>query len=263
MKLIEATREFQIRYYRWAKSEFETEINNAFPNLRTFRNGPIWEAFQFLQQLNKNEQLTLAHSLLKRFHSDAIKLLGEGCSDEEKCWLNKFDKTRAQFNESALNVASIQKIKYASKSKLRKAMGATFAKVYRERCVNMQIGKDWDPWFEMKIAGWIVTTRFTFGRHESMINYYHSIESEAKIPNLEFPPEFWMPAMRLEHLMSFASWLGICGQTQWMHLAGGDVDEACEAVIKFCGQFFEAVPGLLKGLEFESITEGVIAGAQS
>jgi len=215
-----------------------------------------------MQQIKKDEQLTLAHSLLKRFHSDAIKALGKGFSDEENSWLNRFDKARAQFNESAVNGASTQKIRYASKSKLRKVMGATFAKVYGDRCVKMQIDKDWDPWFEMKIAGWIVTTRFTFGRHESLINYYHAIESEGKIPNPEFPPEFWMPAVRLEHLISFASWLGICSQTQWMHLTGEDVDEACDDVVRFCGQFFEAVPGLLKGLEFESITDSGVARAQ-
>ena len=253
MKFTEAKEEFQIRCYYWATSEFEKEINESFPNFRSFKFGPVWALHQFMQQIGKNEQLTLSHSLLKRFHPDAVKMLGESSSEEEKLLLERCDRFRSKYDGVAWRGASGEKIKFVSKSKLRKVIGAAFTKAYGDRCVKMQTEKGWDPSFEMKIAGWIVATRFTFGRHESMINYYHSIESEAKIPNPEFPPEFWMPTLRLDHLISFASWLGICSQTQWTSLVEEDVDQACDAVIKLCGHFFDAVPQLLKGLEFEKI----------
>ena len=208
-----------------------------------------------MQQITKNEQLTLARCLLRRSYPDTATILGEGLSEAANLLLDRFDKFRSQFYGQARNDLSGQRGKYVSKSKLRRAIEIAFTKAYGRRCVKIQTEKDLDPWFEMKCTGWIVATRFTFGRRQSMICYYHSIESEAKVPNPEFPPEYWMPAMRLGHWLSLASWLGISSQTEWASLLNGEVDQACDAVIKCCGHFFEAVPRLLKGLEFENILE--------
>ena len=207
-----------------------------------------------MKQIDKSEQLTLARSLLKRGYPNTVKVLGEGLSDEENSWVNKLDTFRHDALVLEINSQKgREKIKYVSKNKLRKIMVAAFAKAYGDRCVKVQIENELAPWFEMKFTGWIVTTRFSFGRRESMIRYHHSILSEAKTPNPELPPELWGTAMTLGHFISFASWLGICSQTQWMSLVEGDVDQACDAVIKHCGHFFDAVPQLSNGLEFEKI----------
>jgi len=260
MTFEKAKLEFQIRYYYWATSEFEKEIGESFPILRTFKTGRLWEAYQFMQRISKDEQLTLAKSLLRRFYSDTAKILGDGISDAANILLSRFDKFcdelfRSQLDAKARNAHSDQKVKYVSKNKLRKAIEIAFTKVYGSRCVKILTTEEgWDPWFEMKFAGWIVITTFTFGRRESLIEYHHTVQSEAKIPNPPFPPELWMPAMRLGHFISFASWLGISSQTQWEYLLPEDVEPACDAVIKHCRQFFEVAPKLLKGLEFETIT---------
>jgi hypothetical protein len=84
MEFSKAQQEFQIRYYLWAASEWEKEINESFPNLSSFKSGSVWETYQFMRLLDKHEQLTLARALLKRFHRDAVKSLGENCSAEEE-----------------------------------------------------------------------------------------------------------------------------------------------------------------------------------
>lgn len=256
MTISEGTQEFQIRYYYWAASEFEREIGESFPILRTFKNGPIREAYQFMQQIAKNEQLTLAKSLLKRTHPKATKILGEKLSDEENSLLNKFDNFRSQFHVPVGIDPSGQKIKYVSKNKLRKAIEISFTKAYGSRCVKILTTEEgWDPFFEMKFAGWIVSTSFSFGRYQSMISYQHSIGSEAKVPIQEYPPECWPPTLRLGGSLGLLSTgLGIA-QPQWLSLKKEDVDQACDTVIKCCGHFFEAVPRLLKGLEFEKILQ--------
>lgn len=91
MTFEKAKQEFVLRYYIWAISEWEKEIDESFPNFRSFKAGSIWETHQFMQQLNRNEQLTLAHGLLKRFHPDAVKALGESCSAEEETLRAKRD----------------------------------------------------------------------------------------------------------------------------------------------------------------------------
>ncbi len=255
MNFSKAQQEFEIRYYYWAISEFEKEIGESFPILRTFKNGPIWEAHQFMQQIEKSQQLTLAKGLVRRTHPKAAEILGERLSDEDNSLLNKFDNFRSQFHVPVGIDPSGQKIKYVSKNKLRKAIEIEFTKTYGSRCVKiLTIEQGWDPWFEMKFAGWIVTTSFSFGRYQSMISYQNSIRSETKIPVQEYPPECWPPTMRLGGSLALLSGLGLIGQTQWLSLKKKDVDQACDVVINCCGRFFEAVPRLLKGLEFEKIT---------
>ena len=206
-----------------------------------------------MQQIDKNEQLTLAKSLVRRAYQETANILGERLSDEENLLLDRFDNFRSQFQGQTGIDPCGQKIRYVSKSKLRKAIEVAFTNAFGSQCVKIQIDERWDPWFEMKFAGWIVATRFTFGRHQSMICYYHTIESEAKMPIQEFSSEYWPPTMRLGHWLSLGNWLGITSQTQWVSLTKEDVDQACNAVIKCSRRFFDVAPKLLKGLEFDKI----------
>jgi hypothetical protein len=257
MTFEKAKQEFQIRYYLWSISEFEREINELFPNLRLFKTGSIWKLHQFMQQLDRNKQLVLAHSLLKRFHPDAVKTLGENCSEEENCLRDELDAFRRKSFGLEVEIPTRrragEKIKFVSKGKLRKIMVAKFREAYGSQCVKMEIGPEWDPLFDMKCCGWIISTQLFFGRHESLISYNHSIVSETRIHHPQ-NPEITASAMKLKQLISFSSWLGICSQTQWEYLMEVDVEPACDAAIKFCGHFFEVAPKLLKGLEFEKIT---------
>jgi hypothetical protein len=258
MKFVEAKQEFQIRYYLWATSEFEGEINASFPNLRLFKAGPVWKLYQFMLRIDRDKQLVLAHSLLKRFHPDAVKTLGETDSSEESSLRDELDDFRRNVfgleAEISTKRAAGEKIKFVSKSKLRKIMVSKFREAYGSQCVKMENGEEWDPLFDMKCCGWIISTQLWFGRHESLISYNHSIVSETRIHHPQ-NPEITAPAMKLEQLISFSGWLGICSQTQWQYLMPDDVEPACDAAIKFCGHFFEIAPKLLKGLEFDKITD--------
>jgi hypothetical protein len=60
MTFIEAKREFEVRYYFWAISEWENEIKAEFPFLRAFKCGAMWETFQVMQKLDKSQQTKLA-----------------------------------------------------------------------------------------------------------------------------------------------------------------------------------------------------------
>ena len=42
----EAKQEFSIRYYLWAKSDFEREIEASFPTLQMFTTGPAWQLYR-------------------------------------------------------------------------------------------------------------------------------------------------------------------------------------------------------------------------
>jgi hypothetical protein len=91
MRFADAKKEFEIRYYQWATSEFEREIEELFPSFKSFKSGSVWDTYHFMQLLDRAGQRTLAHALLKRFHPDAVSALGETTSSEEKSLLTRRD----------------------------------------------------------------------------------------------------------------------------------------------------------------------------
>src|SRR5277367_802068 len=80
MLFSEAQKEYQIGHYLWSIAQFEVEIALSFPNLRLFNAGYARGVYQFMQRLDKKEQLMLAHGLLKERYSEAAKAVGEAVS---------------------------------------------------------------------------------------------------------------------------------------------------------------------------------------
>jgi hypothetical protein len=56
MVFAEAKREFQIRYYLWATSEFEKEIDESFPNLRSFNIVSVVDVQQWMRTQSKRAE---------------------------------------------------------------------------------------------------------------------------------------------------------------------------------------------------------------
>jgi hypothetical protein len=91
MILSDAEKEFRLRYYVWAKAEWEKEINESFPHLRMFKTGHMWDIYQFIQKLDKKRQLALAMGRLKQQSPELASKWGDNLSEEEKSIYQKFD----------------------------------------------------------------------------------------------------------------------------------------------------------------------------
>jgi hypothetical protein len=244
MNLKEAQREFKIRYYLWARSEFEKEINELLPNSHSFKAGRAWETYQFLRQLEKNSQVAYAHAFLKHLHWEAAQALGESLSPAENILLGKhrvFSTNLSIKFDAEIQVRKLagEKVKFASKRKLQKAVTSKFKQAFGNRIISEENEFEFDPVssFDINCAGWIISTQFWFGRPQSLIEYHHLIDSKNKMP----PPKNMLPAMRLDQHLS---WLHF---NRWEHLGDADIDPACDAAIKFCEYFFAAAPKLLDG----------------
>jgi hypothetical protein len=244
-----AKHEFEIRRYYWSISEFEKEIANSFPNLCLFKSGFGWQINHFMQQLELSDRLTLAHAIVKRWHSTEMKDLGEVITDEEKRLLESFDQLTSKPTSLDAEIQSRKqagaKIRFASKRNLRKALVAKFIEAFGPQCVEMKISEEWDPLFQMKYCGWIVSTQLSFGHRQGLASYRHIIASETRIQHPQ-NPKITGPAMTL---VPGVAWL----VNRWEDLMDSDVESAGNAVIKHCRFFFEAAPKLLKGLEFDKI----------
>lgn len=252
----ELKRQFAIRYYLWATSEWEREIAESFPRLRLFKTGFALEVYKFMRKLDTGDQRILARSLLKRFHPEAIQALDENCSKEEESLRSRLDAFRNW--ESAKEIFGEEmegkKRKSASKKKLRTVMAARFKAAFGAECIEIPLcpEQDEDFSFKMKFSGWIIDTRFWFGRNASLINYSHSISSEAAFEFPGYKGGWSLPIAGLGTMISFNSWLGIASQTEWERVMNEEVEPACDEVIEHCRHFFAVAPNLLKGLELES-----------
>jgi len=262
MTFPKAKQEFDTRYYLWAKSEFEQEIETSFPTLQMFTTGPAWQLYQFMQRLDRQQQLTLANSLIKRFHPDAVKALAEICSAEEELLRRSLDRFR---QDAASNVElevdarrrAGERVRFMSKRKLLNVTAQRFRDSFGSQCVESDRVLARDPSLQFQTTGpggWIISTHFWFGRGESLIDYSHAIFSELTFEH-HGPKGPYTANLVIGSLISVCSWLGICSQTQWEYLTDDEeVGHACDAVIKFCGRFFEVAPKILKGLEVDTIT---------
>jgi hypothetical protein len=250
MTFSEAKREFSIRYYLWAKSEFEREIEQSFPDLRLPNIIGVRSVYHLMRLLKRSDQMKMAHGLLKRFHPEAVESLREDCSREETTLVAKRDACHIIENDRQLTGPEEGK-KFASKSKLRRKILTEFKRVYGSECLALaSVGLDPELVFKMRCCGWILSTHFEFnGRHRQM-DYCHHIHSEATTAY------GGAPAMSIGEWISFTSWLGISGAvTQWEYLIDEEIDMASDAVMRFCGRFIGAAPKLLAGLEFEHISD--------
>jgi hypothetical protein len=248
----EAKRQFDIRYYLWGTSEFEKEIEASFPTLRLFKAGGAWKTYQLMLQLPKSEQLVLARSLLKRSHPNAVKSLGETCSSEEDALLSRRDAAFSNIVSFGEEIQARKKagecIKLAGKAKLRKVMTAQFKATFGSECFELAcVDEEEELRFNMKRAGWFVTTSFYFGRSKPVLGYTHRIASEE--------PLVYRPGigpMVVGAMMSFNSCLGI-SRTEWHYITEEEIESTCNTVIKLCAHFFDVLPKLLKGLECDSV----------
>lgn len=261
MTFVEAKKEFSTRYYLWAKTEFEQELDTSFPNLQRFRTGPGWQVYQFMQNLDRERQRILAHGLLKRFHPEAVKSLAETCFPEEEALRRSLDRFRQDAVSSVESGIEARKragerIRFITKRKLLNVTAQTFQHAFGSQHVESDRVPDGDPSLQFQAkchGGWVISTHFWFGRSESLIDYSHAIFSEQTF-QLHGPKGPYMAELVIGSGISFCSWLGICSQTQWEYLtAEEDVGLACDGLIKFCRRFSDVAPALLKGLDVDAI----------
>jgi hypothetical protein len=249
----EAKKEFDVRYYLWAISEFEKEIENGFPILRQFKAGGAWKTYQFMLNLPNSEQLVLARALLKRSHPNAVSTLGETCSIEETLLCSRKDAAFSNIvsfgEEIRARKNAGEPIKLASKQKIRKVITTQFKAAFGTECIDLAIVDEEDDLrFKMKRAGWIVKTSFWFGRGETILDYSHLIESEEIFPHRD-----GIVAMGLIGGASFNAWLGV-GRSQWSYITDEEIEPTCATVMKLCAHFFETLPKLLNDLKCDNVT---------
>jgi hypothetical protein len=248
VKLTDAKREFTVRGCYWLRGELKNEIKSGFLNLRLFKSGYGWQLHRFMQKLKPSDQLTLANAMIKR-NATYLEASGEVMTSEEKASWDSFEQFLRVYSGQSRRQAG-EKIKFASKRTLRKAAVSKFVEAFGLQCFDMKLGEEWDPLFQMKCCGWIISTQLYFGRQQPVVNYRHMIVSETRIAH---PDNSQITGPAMELTCGGFEWLQPFGN-HWEDVMKEDIEGTCNALIKHAGFFLAVAPMLLKGLEFEKIT---------
>ena len=255
MTYSQAKIEFAIRHYLWGNSEWEAERKNGYPILRSFPSGEYWIFYQYLIRVSAQEQMLLTNFRLKRCNTEGAEAIGEPITSDEREAFASYRDFGVGWEICVLQEASLkdrvnhaQGAKFVPKAKIRRHILKQFKSNFGDRCFDLAlVGLDPELEFKMKLNGWIVNTNFDFDIKGKQFDYGHTIFSEIRLPPAGIPSV----------MLGFPGsngWLGLKASSSWEQLFDHDIQPTCDFIINRSKVFFDVLPKMLKGLEYESLT---------
>ncbi len=180
-----------------------------------------------MDRLTIQEQGQLVMALLKRFHPDAARTLGELPTEGEIALLARWDSRRG--TPCAAEAAPGERGNVDRKRLLQIIkQGLDFLGIPKKLSrVELQ--------YSTTVDGWVIQTHLDFGGRFSDVAYHHDL-GEASAP----------PCARF---ISVLSWLGVVGGgTKWKVFSEDEAIATATILGRICQHFLEAVPGLVSGL---------------
>jgi len=214
-------REFELRYYRWARADAEEELTRGFPRVGRINNMGAARFLEVVRGMAPDQQRRLMVALVKRFHRHVLSEIGESFSVEEERMVSGYLRTTFKLP------APVPRIERRALTKQVKAALIPIAgKVLPSTATT------W--WHETAVQGWILRTSLDVGGRLEHLSYFHSIITP---DNFSLAPN-----------ISFLSWLGITGTTSWTIDEEAHRENTVQMLAELCRTFVSALPSLLEGL---------------
>lgn len=236
MEFEEAQKEFSVRFYRWANEEARLEVEREFPLLRQMDNSSCRIHLRRMERLSTEDQQAFVALLVKRYHPQAIKLLGETpLSDKESDKIKKYVRSFAYESDPVEQEFIQRQLNGDPTTKLDKRR---FVKIIKE-CLEPIFGKEdrgggggaWS--YTTIIEGLTVRTWInTAGRNN--LQYNHMIVFSGK--------QYLQRGVSVDYL------LGLGATNYWYQIEDSKAEETAHLLAELCGHFMNAAPDLLKGL---------------
>lgn len=227
--------EFAVRYYRWAHREFQQEVLNDFPWLKRLDIRAARTCLRQMAHYSLAEKKCFASALVKRFHPQAVKLLGDSISSSESRMIGEYtnsivlmlDPAVDDFAEERLPPESISAVgPREMKRVLKKSLAAVLG---QEREVGGGTWKYVSSKSHAEIQTWL-----DVGGSNHQACYHHTVVYSGRI-------------LLLDHV-SVLSWLGLSGQTCWCSLDKVKAGTTAYLVRDLCAHFLNATAALLDEL---------------
>jgi len=234
MTFSDAQAEFALRYYRWAREEFRSEVEHGFPSLKRLKTRPSSLCLHWMEQLTPDNQYRFAAALVKRFRKPVLAATGETLNNWETQMIKRYtDSILVTPHPSDAR----PRISAAALKLRRNNMGILLkhylAPVFKQE-PEKRGGGTWR--YSSPIADLQLHTHLDFGGRSRLVEYSHSIVFSGYFLLVQFA--------------SVESWLGLAGGTSWSYL---DVDEVeaektAQLIAELCAHFLEAARALVEGI---------------
>jgi len=217
-----------VRFFEWSRQEWDREIATDLRMLRKVRGPSAFRSQDLLESLPRERWVEVARALTKRFHPDAVKLLGQGLDDEERALLERCDAYRR--NPSRREEANRPT---DADAVTKRRLAAIVKDALSSLGVPESLGgvTEWRYTFEHN--GWVIHTYLDVGGRFNDVSYSHDIAVGDEPPFLR--------------QVSLLSWLGLSGATKWKVLNEADGAFAGQAIAELTRHFLDAVPTLAAG----------------
>ena len=213
-------KEFLLRYYRWASSQWLEEIQRGFPLLQAFSgmSSAALIALEVFEALAQSEREAMARALVKRSHSAAVKTLGDDLNAADQAALARWQDAcrRSQaFGDASVKTSKTDRRRL--RSALRRLLGDGAG---RETKALSRAGLG----YVKSNGGWSVETHFDLGGRTHQLAYDHAA--------------FWNGQL-VKSGISALAWLGI-STTALDQVSLGDEERAAGCVSDLVRRFLEA-----------------------
>jgi hypothetical protein len=216
---------FAVAYFNWALRDAEKQSMKGFPLLGLLRDGLAREYVRFWAALSEQARRVFVSGMVKRFHRRAVALTGMAMTPEENALVARHlncppsPNTQEEFCRPRPTVGDLRKLRAIVKSLVDEETGGK--------------AESWTPGhivFHRSVKRWTVSTSITV-HTKIYLSYDHSIrDNEGNV---------------VEERISVSNWLGIGGQTTWMLMKPGELEESARSAMALARYFLDQIPEIL------------------
>lgn len=237
MTFTKAQEEFAVRYYLWAREESRLEIERGFPLLKRMDTSICRRYLRQIAQLSPQDQHAFATMLIKRFHPQVIRLLGEeALSSEEVATIKRYtrghvielDPVEEAFFQRQIRADPTTKL---DRKRFRKIIKESLAPILGQGEKD-DGGGTWHYITNIENIR-IVTHVDTGGKHDQL-SYFHRI--------------IFSGYQALHEQISVLDWMGLSSATHWRQLDDSKAEVTARFLAELCDHFLKVAPKLLKGI---------------
>lgn len=223
---VEKRNQFWPRYYEWALDQWRQEVKSNFSLLDALENPACRGVVRILRGLPPEEQLRTGHLLAKRFHPEAVALLGGKLTPQDEEALQTLDQRRRLIRSWA-GSASNNKV---SRSSLKQAVQLAVEPVLgTDR--ELLSSSEWE--YRTEVRGWQVSTKIEFPGQGVQMRYQHDISRSEE--DIVYFADF----------LSAPSWFGVSSVCEWSDITDVSWTTIAGALALACRRFLEAMPEIL------------------
>jgi len=229
---------FEERFYRWSLADWQREITQDYPLLRSPKLAGARYAVAIMESLRTERRWRMAQALAKRSQQkDTLSRCSDDFTEEDKR-LEQFFFDAMQ-NARTLEALNRPIIALNPTAYLKKLNRRGFRKIITQ-FLSPVLGQAYEDWgsgewrYRTMVGPWHVVTYIDTGGRYHELNYDHCI--------------IFSDTLRLYEGASLLHWLGIMSQTMWEDLDDSEAESAAGSLARIIAHFMDAVPKLLEGL---------------